>query len=119
MSEHRNVSTPQEEELNFQPHISLNSVSYYVEIPANGEGHSINYFDGDIIFDGIGIHNRALSEDEISDVFSIFGNYADRVLSKEELEIIHKFLNDHSEIKSWQIKNDILYLEVDEEHEDS
>jgi len=41
MSEQRNVSTPQEEELNFQAHISLNSVDYYVEIPANREGHSI------------------------------------------------------------------------------
>ena len=114
MSEQRDVSTPQEEELNFQAHISLNSVDYYVEIPANGEGHSITYYDGDIIFDSIGIHNRALSEDEIRDAFSIFGNYADRVLSKEELEIIHKFLNNHPEIKSWQIKNNILYLEIEE-----
>jgi len=115
MSEQRDVSTPQEEELNFQPHISLNSVGYYVEIPADGEWHSIIHYNGDITFDGIGIHNRALSEDEISDAFSIFGNYADRVLSKEELEIIHKFLTDHPEIKSWQIRNNILYLEVDEE----
>jgi len=118
MSEQRNVSTLQEEELNFQAHISLNSVGYYVEIPANGEGHPIIHYNGDITFDGIGIHNRALSEDEISDAFSIFGNYADRVLSKEELEIIHKFLSNHPEIKSWQIKNNILYLEI-EEDEDS
>jgi len=115
MSEQRNASTPQEEELNFQTHISLNSVDYYVEIPANGEWHSIIYYDGDITFDSVEVHNRALSEDEIRDAFSIFGNYADRVLSKEELEIIHKFLTDHPEIKSWQIRNNILYLEVDEE----
>jgi len=36
MSEQRNISTPQEEELNFQAYISLNSVNYYVEIPADG-----------------------------------------------------------------------------------
>ncbi len=114
MSEQRNVSTPQEEELNFQAHISLNSVDYYVEIPANGEWHSIIYYDGDITFDSIEVHNRAPSEDEITDAFSIFGNYADKVLSIEELEIIHKFLTDHPEIKSWQIKNNILYLEVEE-----
>ncbi len=115
MSEQRNVSTPQEEELNFQAHSSLNSVNDYIEIPADGEWHSIIYCDGDITFDSIEVHNRALSEDEISDAFSIFGNYADRVLSKEELEIIHKFLTNHSEIKSWQIKNNILYLEIEEE----
>ena len=114
MSEQRNVSTLQEEELNFQAHISLNSVGYYVEIPANGEGLPIIHYNGDITFDGIGIHNRALSEDEISDAFSIFGNYADRVLSKEEVESIFRLLNDHPEIKSWQIRNNILYLEVDE-----
>jgi len=81
--------------------------------------HLIGYYDGNVVFDSVEVHNRALSEDEIRDAFSgdftVFGNYADRVLSKEELEIIHKFLNDHSEIKSWQIKNNILYLEVDEE----
>ena len=115
MSEQRNVSTPQEEELNFQVHISLNSLDDYVEIPANGEWHSIIYYDGDITFDSIEVHNRALSEDEISDAFSIFGNYADRVLSKEELEIIHELLSNHSEIRSWQIRNNVLYLEVDEE----
>ncbi len=115
MSEQRNTSTPQEEELNFQVHISLNSLDDYVEIPANGEWHSIIYYDGDITFDSIEVHNRAPSEDEISDAFSIFGNYADRVLSKEEVESIFRLLNDHPEIKSWQIRNNILYLEIEEE----
>ena len=65
MSEQRNISTPQEEELNFQVQISLNSVDDYVEIPADGELHSIIYYDGDITFDSIEVHNRALSEDEL------------------------------------------------------
>ena len=115
MSEEENASTTQEEELNLQVCINFNSRDDYIKIPADGEWHLIGYYDGNVVFDSVEVHNRALSEDEISDAFSIFGNYADRVLSKEELEIIHKFLNDHSEIKSWQIKNDILYLEVDEE----
>jgi len=48
-------------------------------------------------------------------LFSVFGNYADRVLSKEEIENIYKLLSNHSGIKSWQIKNNILYLEIEEE----
>jgi len=115
MSEQLNASIAREEESNFQFRIRLGSIDNCIEIPADGEWHSIIYYDGDITFDSIGIHNRALSEDEISDAFPIFGNYADRVLSKEELEIIHKFLSNHPEIKSWQIRNNVLYLEVDEE----
>ena len=114
MSEEENASITREEESNFQFRIRLGSIDNSIEIPANGEWHSIIYYDGDITFDSIEIHNRALSADEISDAFSIFGNYADKVLSKEELEIIHKLFNDHPEIKSWQIRNNILYLEVDE-----
>ena len=75
-----------------------------------------------VVFDSVEVYNRALSDDEVRDAFSgdfpVFGNYADRVLSKEELETIHSLLNNHSEIKTWQIKNNILYLEI-EEDEDS
>jgi len=98
MSEQRNISTPQEEELKFSSLLVLTVLIIMLKFWLM-EWHSIIYYDGDITFDSIEIHNRALSEDEINDVFSIFGNYADRVLSKEELETIHKFLNDHSEIK--------------------
>jgi len=118
MAEQQNASTPQErasEELCIQVNVDFNGNNDYIEIPADGEWRLIGCYDGNVVFDSVEVYNRALSEDEIRDAFSIFGNYADRVLSKEELEIIHKFLNDHSEIKSWQIKNNILYLEVDEE----
>ena len=117
MSEQENVSAAQErasEELCIQVNVNFNGNNDYIEIPTDGEWHLIGYYDGNVVFDNVEVHNRALSEDEISDAFSIFGNYADRVLSKEELEIIHKFLTDHPEIKSWQIKNNILYLEIEE-----
>jgi len=104
-------------ELTIQANINFNGSNNYIEIPADGEWHSISYYDENIIFDNIEVYNRVLSEDEISSAFSVFGDYADRVLSKEELEIIHSLLNDHSEIKSWQIKNNILYLEIDDEYE--
>ena len=122
MNEQENVSAAQEresEELCIQVNVNFNDNNDYIEIPADGERHLIGCYDGNVVFDSIEVYNRALSEDEIrdafSDAFSIFGNYADRVLSKEELEIIHKLLTDHPEIKSWQIKNNILYLEIDEE----
>jgi len=122
MNEEENISAAQEresEELCIQVNVNFNGNNDYIEIPADGEWHLIGCYDENVVFDSIEVYNRALSEDEIrdafSDAFSIFGNYADRVLSKEELEIIHKLLTDHPEIKSWQIKNNILYLEIDEE----
>jgi len=119
MSEQLNASTAQEEEANFQFRIRLDGIDDYIEIPADGEWHLIGYYDGNVVFDSVEVYNRALSEDEIRDAFSgdfpVFGNYADRVLSKEETEIIYRLLSDHSEIKSWQIKNNILYLEIEEE----
>jgi len=120
MSEHENISAAQErasEELCIQVNVNFNGDDDYIEIPADGEWHLIGYYDGNVVFDSVEVYNRALSEDEIYSTFSVFGNYADRVLSKEELEIIHSLLNDHSEIKSWQIKNNILYLEVDEDED--
>ena len=38
---------------------------------------------------------------------------ADRCLSIEEIENLDKLRKNHPEIKSWWIKNNILYLEVD------
>jgi len=113
MSEQLNASTAQEEEANFQFRIRFDGIDDYIEIPADEEWRFINYYDG--ITDDVVVHNRALSEDEISNAFLLFGDYADRVLSKEELETIHELLSNHPEIRSWQIRNDILYLEVDEE----
>ncbi|HHE65600.1 MAG TPA: hypothetical protein ENL09_06205 [Bacteroidetes bacterium] len=123
MSEQINVSMFQERgefltlELTVQAPINFNGSSDYIEIPADGEWYFISYYNE--IADDIVIHNRALSEDEISNAYSLFGGYADRALSKEELEIIHELLVNHPEIKTWQIKNNILYLEIDEEYEDS
>ena len=117
MSEQLNASTAQEEGANFQFRIRFDGIDDYIEIPADGEWRFINYYDG--ITDDVVVHNRALSEDEIRDAFSgdfpVFGNYADRVLSKEELEIIHELLVNHPEIKSWQIRKNVLYLEIEEE----
>ena len=113
MSERENISTAQgreSEELCIQ--VSINGNDNYIEIPVDGEWHLVGYCDEDVVFDSIEVHSRVLSEDEISDVFQVFGNYADRVLSKEEIETIHKLLTSHSEIRSWQIRNNILYLEV-------
>jgi len=119
MSEQENISAAQEresEELCIQVNVNFNGDDDYIEIPADGEWHLIGYYDGNVLFDGVEVYNRALSEDEIRDAFSgdfsVFGNYADRVLSKEEIENIYKLLSDHPEIKSWQIKNNIFYLEV-------
>ena len=114
MSE-QNASIAHEEGLNIQIRINFNGRDDFIEIPADGEWHLIGYYDGNVVFDSVEVHNRALNEDEISSAFTIFGNYADRVLSKEEIEIIHRLLTDHPEIKSWQIRNNILYLEIDEE----
>jgi len=121
MSEQENVSAAQErasEELCIQVNVNFNGNNDYIEIPADGEWHLIGYYDGNVVFDSVEVYNRTLSEDEIRDAFSgdfpIFGNYADRALSKKEIEIIHRFLNDHPEIKSWQIRNNILYLEIEE-----
>jgi len=115
MSEQQNAFTAHEEGLNLQIRINFNGRDDNIEIPADGEWHLIGYYDGNVVFDSVEVYNRALNEDEISSAFTIFGNYADRVLSKEEIEIIHRLLTDHPEIKSWQIRNNILYLEIDEE----
>jgi len=122
MAEQENASTAQErasEELCIRVKVNFNGNNDYIEIPADGVWHLIGYYDGNVVFDSVEVYNRALSDDEIRDAFSgdfpVFGNYADRALSKEEVENIFKLLNDHSEIKSWQFKNNILYLEIEEE----
>ena len=122
MAEQENASTAQErasEELCIRVKVNFNGNNDYIEIPADGVWHLIGYYDGNVVFDSVEVYNRALSEDEIRDAFSgdfpVFGNYADRVLSKKEIEIIHRLLSDHPEIKSWQIRNNILYLEIEEE----
>ena len=49
-----------------------------------------------------------------------YSPYADRVLSAEEYVALRELLANHPEIKSWWMKNNILYLEVeDDDEEDS
>jgi len=46
--------------------------------------------------------------------------HADRILTAEEYVALRELLAKHPEIKSWWIKNNILYLEVeDDDEEDS
>ena len=118
MNEQENVSAFQEEELEglyIQVCINSTGGNDCSDVPANGEWHLIGYCNGNVIFDNIEVHDRALSEDEISSAFQVFGNYTDRVLSQEEIEIIHRLFTNHAEIRSWQIRNNIFYLEVDED----
>ena len=122
MNEQENISTAHErvsEELSIQVNVNFNGSNDCTEIPADGKWHLTGYYDENAVFDNVEVYNRALSEDEIRDAFNgdfpVFGNYADRVLSKEEVENIFRLLSDHPRIKSWQIKNNILYLEIEEE----
>jgi len=41
--------------------------------------------------------------------------YADRVLSAEEYAALRELLDNHPEIKSWWLKNNVLYLEVEDD----
>ena len=100
MNEQEDISAAQErgsEELCIQVNVNFNGTNDYIEIPADEEWHLTGYYDGNVVFDNIEVYNRALSEDEIRDAFSgafpVFGNYADRVLSKEEAEIIYRLLS--------------------------
>jgi len=90
-----------------------------IEIPVDGQWHHVVFagdpreisshpFDGEVI-----MYNRALSEDEVRAAFaSILNNWSDRELTQEEFEAINQLLASHSEIKSWELKDGILYLEV-------
>jgi len=49
-----------------------------------------------------------------------YSPYADRVLTAEEYAALRELLDNHPEIKSWWLKNNVLYLEVeDDDEEDS
>ena len=43
-----------------------------------------------------------------------YSPYADRVLSAEEYAALRELLANHPEIKSWWLKNNVLYLEVED-----
>jgi len=96
------------------------------EIPADGRWHHVVFagdpreisshlFDGEVI-----MYNRALSEDEVREIYLELMGGADRVLSREEIEAVYELLNlkNHPEIKFWKMENNILYLVVEEDKED-
>jgi len=60
------------------------------------------------------IRYRILGEAKVRTAYLESSGWADRKLSQEEIKAIHDLLRDHPEIKSWRIKNNVLYLEVDE-----
>jgi len=43
--------------------------------------------------------------------------HADRILTAEEYVALRELLNNHPEIKSWWIKNNVLYLVIEDEDE--
>jgi len=43
--------------------------------------------------------------------------HADRILTVEEYATLRELLNNHPEIKSWWIKNNVLYLVIEDEDE--
>jgi len=62
---------------------------------------------------------RYVTSSSSSEAFTEEGYYilghADRILTVEEYAALRELLNNHPEIKSWWIKNNILYLEMVEE----
>ena len=95
--------------------LSFDGSNTYIEVPADGEWHHIAFTGNADEVDGLSIDGmilRTLTEDEVREAYSMPSSWADRELSRKELEAINEFLANHPEIKSWWIKNNILYLEV-------
>jgi len=93
------------------------------EIPADGQWHHIMFTGNanevdELSIDGVVMYNTTLSEDEVREAYSsIPCGRADRELSQKELEVINELLANHPEIKSWWIKNNVLYLVMEDEDE--
>jgi len=92
----------------------------YIEVPTDGEWHHI-VFSGnanevnELSIDGMIL--RTLSEDEVREAYSMSCGWSDRELPQKELEVINELLANHPEIKSWWIKNNVLYLVMEDEEE--
>jgi len=102
--------------------LSFDGNNTYIEVPADGEWRHIVFtgnanevndypFDGEIV-----VCNRAPSEGEVEEACHEppMGS-ADKVLSPEEIEAVYELLTNHPEIKWWQIRDNVLYLEVKDE----
>jgi len=87
-------------------------------IPVDGEWHTIVFVGNaneidELSIDGEPIiHNVTLDENDIREVYT--EGIADRALSEEEVKAMKELLMNHPEIKSWRLKNNILYLEIDD-----
>ena len=90
------------------------------EIPADGQWHHIAFTGNanevdEFSVDGVIIYSTTLNEDEVRGAYFTASGWSDRKLSQKELETINEFLANHPEIKSWWIRDNILYLVVDDE----
>jgi len=104
----------------------------YIEVPTDGEWHNVvltgnaNEID-EIFIDGdietsipeyhIHITWRYVTSSTSSEALTeegFYSPYADRVLSAEEYAALRELLANHPEIKSWWLKNNVLYLEVED-----
>jgi len=86
---------------------------FHIQVPASFDEGSCSYIE--VPLDSVGYHITwhyvTSSETSIEEAYYIPG-HADRVLSVEEYVALRELLANHPEIKSWWIKNNILYLEV-------
>ncbi|RLG32924.1 hypothetical protein DRN97_06260 [Methanosarcinales archaeon] len=102
--------------------IEFGGIDNYVEIPVDGRwyhitGDSENLSITEIPENVVITFNRALSSEEIEDLYfhtNFFCGSADRILTDEEYSALHDLLKNHPEIKSWAIKNNILYLQIED-----
>lgn len=123
MSERNQQVEDQTEDLciHIQGPFSFDGESTYIEVPADGEWHHIEFMGNanevdELSIDGVVMHSTALTEDEVREDFcDTRGGFADRVLSPNEIVVIHELLTNHPEIKSWRLRNNILYLVVEDD----
>ncbi|RLG35343.1 hypothetical protein DRN97_00090 [Methanosarcinales archaeon] len=81
------------------------SSSLYTEAPANFVWYRITWR-----YDTSSASSEALTEEGY-----YIPSHADRILTAEEYAALRELLANHPEIKSWWIKNNILYLEVEDD----
>ena len=106
--------------IHIQGPISFDGEDTYIEVPADGEWHHI-VFSGnaeeisELFIDGVVIYNNTtLGVDEVEDgSHEDLASRLDQVFVHERIDL-SELLKNHPKIKSWEIKNNILYLEVEE-----
>ena len=74
----------------------------YIEVPiVNCEYHITWHYD--------------IPSETITEEGYYIPGHADRILTVEEYATLRELLNNHPEIKSWWIKNNVLYLVMEDE----